>query len=261
MIAGAHSSSTMRKGGEGEILKSKFFTSQRFSPLIPEIRKITESSLACSSAQGKKKHTHKKHLELHGFTAAMHSQDQLPRIVLTSAGTILGNPGFPVNKTPHLYFRDSKTQTTCRKTRLPGGLPKRKKYEIKNKKSSTNVGFSSLKMTLIRTEFGCSKLLRLWYPGAFAASKAVEKEESTLMWGQSWSGFFSPPGETLKNQKTCVSSSANTARGKYINLSCLCNSLTETTPALLLPQAQGCPSSGGKSVGPPQNGLSTLKEC
>lgn len=80
----------------------------------------------------KKPHTQKKHLELHGFTAAMHSQDQLPRIVLTSAGTILGNPGFPVNKTPHLYFRDSKTQTTCRKTRLPGGLPKRKKYEIKN---------------------------------------------------------------------------------------------------------------------------------
>lgn len=57
----------------------------------------------------------------------MHSQDQLPRIVLTSAGTVLGNPGFAANKTPHLYFRDSKTQTICMKTQLPVRLAKEKK--------------------------------------------------------------------------------------------------------------------------------------
>lgn len=73
----------------------------------------------------------------------MHSQDQLPRIVLTSAGMVLRNPGFAVNKTPHLYFRDSKTQTTCMKTWLLGSLAKKEKKKI-TQKICTNVGFFKL---------------------------------------------------------------------------------------------------------------------
>lgn len=87
------------------------------------------------------------------------------------------------------------------------------------------------------------------------------------MWGQSWAGLFIfSPGENLKNQKTCVSSSGNTATGKYINLSCPCTSLTKTTPAPLFPwlrdapaQWEECGITPGRAQHPPGMAVRVLR--